>query len=190
MKSVPPIVRCGWAGDSPLMQAYHDQEWGRPLHDDRQLFEFLILEGAQAGLSWATILKRRDGYRRVFYDFDIERIAAMTARDTSRALQDPGIIRNRAKVAATQQNAKAYLALKKEGRTLNDFLWGFVKGKTIVQRPTSYTKLPPNTPESDAMSKAMKTKGFAFVGTTICYALMQAVGLVDDHERTCWRAKR
>lgn len=181
------VSRCPWAGDDSLMVAYHDEEWGVPLHDDRALFELLILEGAQAGLSWTTILKRRDGYRRAFDGFDIERIARYGETEKARLLADAGIIRNRAKVDATIANARAVLALRDEGQTLGAFLWEFVAGEPKRNGFRALAELPAETPESKAMSKALRARGFGFVGPTVCYAFMQAAGLVNDHLVDCFR---
>jgi DNA-3-methyladenine glycosylase I len=180
-------TRCPWAGSTPLMVAYHDDEWGVPLHDDRGLFEFLILEGAQAGLSWATILGRREGYRRALHGFDAERIARYGARDVERLLADPGIIRNRAKVAATIENARAFLRVKDEHGSFDAYLWSFVGGAPVRNRFRKTSDVPVSTAQSDALSRDLKRRGFKFVGTTICYAFMQAVGMVNDHLVTCFR---
>jgi DNA-3-methyladenine glycosylase I len=169
------------------MVAYHDEEWGVPVHDDRRLFEFMVLEGAQAGLSWLTILRRRDGYRKAFADFDPERIARFDRRKIEALLRNDAIIRNRRKIEGTLRNARAYLALRERGLSLDKFMWSFVDGKPIVNRRTGISHIPASTPVSDAMSKAMKKAGFTFFGTTICYAHMQAVGMVNDHLTTCFR---
>jgi DNA-3-methyladenine glycosylase I len=182
-------VRCAWCGDDPLYVAYHDQEWGVPLHDDRALFEFLILEGAQAGLSWLTILRKRENYRRAFHNFDMERIARYGARDTARLLADPGIVRNRLKIAATIGNARAALGVREQHGSLDAFLWRFVDGKPIINSWRDLKALPASTAASDAMSKELKRLGFKFVGSTICYAFMQAVGMVNDHTVSCFRYK-
>lgn len=175
--------RCFWAESSPLMIKYHDDEWGIPVHDDKTLFEFLILEGAQAGLSWSTILKRRNGYKKAFANFDPKKVAKFTAKDTARLLKDPGIIRNRLKIKSTITNAQAFLKIQQEFGSFDKYIWSFTKGKTLRNRPT---KMPPAfTKESDAMSKDLKKRGFSFVGTTICYAFMQAVGIVNDHMKDC-----
>lgn len=179
--------RCPWAGSAPHMVAYHDEEWGVPLRDERGLFEFLILEGAQAGLSWATILARRDGYRRALHGFDVTRIARYGARDEARLLADAGIIRNRAKVAATIGNARAFLRVREEQGSFATYLWSFVDGEPVRNRFRSVGDVPVSTPQSDAMSKDLKKRGFKFVGTTICYALMQATGMVNDHLVSCFR---
>ncbi len=188
------IRRCGWAdGDplsgDPLMRAYHDEEWGVPLHDDRKLFEFLILDGAQAGLSWRTILNRREGYRKAFHQFNARRMAAFGPKDERRLLQDSGIIRNRAKIKSAIQNAKAYLKVQKEWGTFDRYLWSFVEGKMIVHRARTYRDLPVTSPEAEAMSKDLRSRGFSFVGPTICYAFMQAAGMVDDHLIGCFRTQ-
>jgi len=185
---MPDLIRCAWTGqDDDLMLAYHDQEWGAPLHGDRPLFELLTLEGAQAGLSWRTVLHRREGYRRVFDGFDLERLAAWTDHDQARALQDEGIIRNRAKVAATVANAQAALATIEEHGSLDAYLWSLVGGQPRVNAFTSMSQLPAETDASKAMSKALKQAGFRFVGPTICYAFMQASGMVNDHTTDCFR---
>jgi DNA-3-methyladenine glycosylase I len=185
----PDLPRCAWATSDPLYLAYHDEEWGVPVHDDRRLFEMLILEGAQAGLSWITILKRRETYRQAFEGFDPERIARYGEKDVARLLADPGIIRNRAKVAAAIKNAQAYLALVEETGSLDAFLWPFVGGAPKVNRWRSLKDILPETAESKALSKELKRRGFGFVGSTICYAFMQAVGMVDDHVMTCFRRR-
>ena len=179
--------RCAWAGSEAIYQEYHDLEWGVAQHDDRHLFEMLTLEGAQAGLSWLTILKKREGYRRAFDNFDVEKIALYTDADKARLVADGGIVRNRAKIASTIGNAQATLALRGEGGSLADFLWSFVGGKPIQNQWKSLAELPAQTAESLAMSKALKKRGFRFVGPTICYALMQAVGMVNDHTTDCFR---
>jgi DNA-3-methyladenine glycosylase I len=184
------ITRCAWVGNRPdddLMVRYHDEEWGVPIRDDRRLFELLTLEGAQAGLSWDTILKRRAGYRRAFEDFDVARIAAYGPADVERLLADPGIIRNRAKVAATIGNAQATLAVQREHGSLDAYLWSFVDGKTVVNGPTAIGDVPAKTPASEAMSKELSKRGFRFVGPTIMYAFMQSAGLVNDHTVDCFR---
>jgi DNA-3-methyladenine glycosylase I len=172
------------------MTAYHDDEWGVPVHDDRVLFEFLILEGAQAGLSWSTILRRREGYRRAYRDFDPAKVARFGARDVARLLADDGIIRNRAKVAWSIANAKAFLAVQRESGSFDAYLWRFVGGRPVVHRPRSSADLPARTELSDALSADLRRRGFGFVGSTICYAFLQAVGVVDDHAATCFKARR
>jgi DNA-3-methyladenine glycosylase I len=181
------LVRCSWVGDDPLMLTYHDDEWGVPVHDDRRLFEFMLLEGAQAGLSWTTILRRREAYRKAFDGFDPERIARFDRRKVESLLRDESIIRNRRKIEGAVQNARAYVALRATGETLHGFMWKFVDGKPIVNRRRSLSQIPASTAVSDAMSKALKKLGFTFFGTTICYAHMQAVGMVNDHLATCFR---
>lgn len=179
--------RCPWGATDPLLRDYHDTEWGVPLHDDRQLFEFLCLEGAQAGLSWRTVLAKRERYREVFHDFDIARVAAMKDRELEKLLLDPGIIRNRLKVFATRDNAITALGVIDEFGSLDHYLWSFVDGKPLVNRWADSGSVPASTPLSDGMSKAMKKRGFRFVGSTILYSLMQATGMVNDHVVTCFR---
>ena len=178
--------RCPWP-KSELDIAYHDREWGVPVHDDRVLFEFLILEGAQAGLSWSTILKKRENYRRALDDFDAPKIASYDARKVKELLADAGIVRNRLKIAATIQNAKAFLDVQKEFGSFDAYIWQFVNGQPIQNQRKSLTEIPARTPESDAMSKDLLKRGFKFVGSTICYAFMQAVGMVNDHTVDCFR---
>jgi DNA-3-methyladenine glycosylase I len=182
--------RCGWAGDDPLMVAYHDREWGVPAHDDRRLFEMLILEGAQAGLSWRTILHKRAAYRRAFARFQPRKVARFGAKDVRRLLADEGIVRNRLKIRAAIENARAFLSVQHEAGSFDAFAWSFVGGKPLVNRPRSLAGIPASTKESDALSTALRERGFRFVGSTIVYAFMQACGLVDDHVRGCFRAKR
>ncbi len=180
------IVRCFGNGKGKEFYAeYHDREWGVPVHDDLRLFEMLILEGAQAGLSWETILKRREGYRKAFHGFDPEKVAKMTDAELEGLLLNPGIIRNRLKIKAARQNARVFLEIQKEFGSFDRYLWGFVKGKPIVNRPSSMKEIPPKTAESDALSKDLKKRGMTFVGSTIMYAYMQAVGLVNDHLDSC-----
>ena len=179
--------RCAWVSADPLYRAYHDDEWGIPVHDERQLFEMLILEGAQAGLSWITILKRREGYRKAFVGFDPEKVARFTPARIETLLLDPGIIRNRAKVVAAVANAKAVLAVRQEEGGLDRLLWSFVGGKPKRNHGSSPGDVPAETPESKAMSQELKRRGFAFVGPTVCYAFMQAVGIVNDHATFCFR---
>lgn len=180
-------TRCPWAGDDPLMIAYHDHEWGVPQHDDRTLFEFLILEGAQAGLSWATILHRREGYRRAFAGFDPERVARFGDAQRERLLQDRGIVRNRAKIDAAIVNARAFLDVVDGWGSFNDFLWSFVDGTPVQNAWTESSQIPAETDVSQQLSRALRRQGFKFVGPVICYALMQATGLVNDHLITCHR---
>jgi DNA-3-methyladenine glycosylase I len=179
--------RCEWCGDDPLYVAYHDDEWGVPAHDDRHLFEMLILEGAQAGLSWSTILKKRENYRKAFDNFDVKKIAKYEKAKVAKLLADSGIVRNRLKIAATIQNARAFLDVQKEFGSFDRYIWQFVDGKPKKNKWKSLKQIPPKTAESDAMSKDLKKRGFSFVGSTICYAFMQAVGMVNDHVVTCFR---
>jgi DNA-3-methyladenine glycosylase I len=179
-------IRCRWA-TTPLSIAYHDAEWGVPCHDDRVLFEFITLEGAQAGLSWETILRKRDAYRKAFADFDPAKVARFTPARVARLLEDPGIVRNRLKIESTVQNAKAFLAVQCEFGSFDVYVWRFVDGTPRVNHWRSFSDVPARTPESDALSKDLKRRGFSFVGTTICYAFMQAVGLVNDHAANCFR---
>jgi DNA-3-methyladenine glycosylase I len=180
------VPRCPWATTEPAI-AYHDEEWGVPVHEDRLLFEFLILEGAQAGLSWITILKKRENYRKAFNGFRAEKIARYGARDVKRLLSDDGIVRNRLKIAATIQNAKMFLTVREEFGTFDAYLWSFVGGKPIQNRWRNMADVPACTTDSDAMSRDLLRRGFKFVGSTICYALMQATGMVNDHLVTCPR---
>ena len=180
-------TRCPWSLTSDLYIAYHDKEWGVPLHDDRTLFEMIILEGAQAGLSWHTVLKKRENYRAAFDNFDAARIARYGDRKVAELLANPGIIRNRLKVAATIQNAKVCLEVRKEFGSLDAYLWQFGGGQPVQNHRTGMGDIPAHTAESDAMSKALLKRGFKFVGSTICYAFMQAVGMVNDHVTTCFR---
>ncbi len=182
-------IRCPWP-TTTLHQAYHDQEWGVPQHDDRVLFEFLILEGAQAGLSWLTILKKRGNYLKAYDQFDPRKVAKYDARKIRQLLANPGIVRNRLKVAASIQNAKAFLAIQKEFGSFDAYLWRFVKGKPLQHRFHHMKQIPARTRESDALSKDLKARGFKFVGTTICYAMMQAIGMVNDHLTGCYRHKQ
>jgi DNA-3-methyladenine glycosylase I len=186
---MPNVSRCAWAR-TELSIPYHDTEWGVPLHDDRGLFEFLILEGAQAGLSWETILKKRDAYRKAFDDFDAQRVARYNAKKVERLMADPGIVRNRLKIESAVTNARAFLAVQKEVGSFDAYIWRFVDGKPRVNNVRALGDVPASTPQSDALSKDLKKRGFRFVGSTICYAFMQACGLVDDHVRDCFRAYR
>ena len=179
--------RCAWGEDDPLYQSYHDTEWGVPIHDDRKLFEFLILEGMQAGLSWITILKKRDNFRAAFDQFDPEKITAYNERKVERLLQNAGIIRNRLKIEASIRNAKAFLEVQREYGSFDAFIWQFVGGKPKKNAWRQLREIPATAEESDAMSKALKSRGFKFVGSTICYAYMQAVGMVNDHVVDCFR---
>ena len=179
--------RCPWCLGSEAYVAYHDREWGAPVHDERMLFELLILEGAQAGLSWSTILNKRDNYRKAFDGFDARKIARYSDVKSARLLADAGIVRNRLKIAAAIQNAKAFLAVQKEFGSFDRYIWRFVGGKPRQNRRRSMKQVPARTPESDAMSKDLKKRGFKFVGSTICYAFMQASGMVNDHLLACFR---
>lgn len=182
-------IRCLWARDDPLLIKYHDQEWGVPLHDDTQLFEFLILEGAQAGLSWITVLRKRDNYRKAFDNFDPVKIANYDEKKIEELRNNPGIIRNRLKIQATVTNARAVLDIQNEFGSFDTYIWGFVDGRTIQNKWKRLEEIPSSTPESEAMSKDLKKRGFKFVGPTICYAFMQAVGMVNDHVMGCFRYK-
>ncbi len=185
-----PVKRCKWAeGVSLDYIAYHDEEWGVPVRDDRVQFEFLILEGAQAGLSWSTILNKRAGYRKAFADFDPEKVARFTDKRIEKLLQDPGIVRNRLKVRSAVTNARAFLAVQQEFGSFSDYIWGFVDGKPIQNRFRNDSDIPATSKESDALSKDLKKRGFKFVGSTIVYAHMQATGLVNDHVVGCFRHK-
>jgi DNA-3-methyladenine glycosylase I len=180
-------VRCGWAGNDPLYVSYHDEEWGVPVHDDRTLFEFLVLEGAQAGLSWITILRKRDGYRRAFDGFDPGKVARYGARKVAALLSDAGIVRNRAKIESAIRNAKAFLEVQEQLGSFDAYQWRFVDGRPIQNRWRSMKEIPARTDVSDAFSKDLKQRGFSFVGSTIMYAHMQAVGMVNDHVADCFR---
>ena len=182
---VTPMIRCAWAGSKPHMIRYHDREWGRAVHDDRRLFEMLILEGAQAGLTWDTILKKRAGYRKAFDRFDPRKVAGFTARRKRQLLKDPGIIRNRLKIDAAVTNARAFLQVQKEFGSFDRYVWHFVGGKPLINRWPKLSDVPATSPESDALSKDLKQRGFRFVGSTIMYAFMQAVGMVNDHTVGC-----
>lgn len=182
--------RCSWCGDDPLYVKYHDEEWGRPCHDERMLFELLILEGAQAGLSWLTILRKRENYRRAFDNFDAEKIARYTDQDVERLMQDAGIVRNRLKINATIANARAYLKLREEFGGLDVYLWRFVGGKPLQPGRSCMGEVPAQTEISDALSRDLKKRGFKFVGSTICYAYMQATGMTNDHIVGCTQHER
>ncbi len=183
----PELVRCPWCGNDPLYVAYHDDEWGVPCHDDRKLFEFLILEGAQAGLSWITILRKRENYRRTLDGFDAERIARYDENDMARLMADPGIVRNRLKIAATIANARCIVETRERFGSFDAYLWRFADGRPRRNAWRSLAEVPAETPESRALSKDLLAQGYKFVGPTICYALMQAVGMVDDHLISCHR---
>jgi DNA-3-methyladenine glycosylase I len=181
------VHRCWWCGDDELYQAYHDNEWGVPLHDDDSLFEFLCLEGAQAGLSWITILKKREHYIKVFDQFDAQKIARYDDKKIASLLSDPGIVRNRLKVNGFVKNARAYLEMKEQGLSLDEYFWNFVDGQTLQNQWETPQQVPVNTPLSDAVGKDLKKRGFTFVGSTICYAFMQATGMINDHLVNCFR---
>ena len=183
-------LRCAWCSADPLYLAYHDTEWGVPVHDDRRLFEMLCLEGAQAGLSWLTILRKRENYRKAFDGFDAQIMARYGAARRRRLLMDPGIVRNRLKVDAFITNAQACLDTVASMKSFDEYIWRFTDGEVLRRRPLYLGGVAQSTPHSDAMSKDLKQRGFRFVGTTICHAFMQAVGIVDEHQRYCWRAKR
>jgi DNA-3-methyladenine glycosylase I len=184
---MPKTTRCAWPGNDPLYLAYHDTEWGVPVHDDRRLFEFLVLEGAQAGLSWITILRKRDAYRKAFSGFDPEKVARYDARRIATLLKDAGIVRNRLKIESAIKNARAFLAVQEEVGSFDAYQWRFVGGRPKVNRWRTMKDVPACTAESDAFSKDLKQRGFSFVGSTIIYAHMQAVGMVNDHVVTCFR---
>jgi DNA-3-methyladenine glycosylase I len=184
------LTRCGWSTSDSLYIQYHDEEWGVPVHDDSKLFEMLILEGAQAGLSWITILRKRDAYRKAFNRFNAAKIARFDARKRRQLLANAGIVRNRLKIDAAISNAKAFLAIQEEFGSFNAYIWQFVGGSPIQNRRKSLKEIPPTTKESDLMSKDLKQRGFRFVGSTICYAFMQAVGMVNDHITSCYRYKQ
>lgn len=179
--------RCAWAGADPLYQRYHDEEWGVPVHDDRRLFEMLILEGAQAGLAWITILRKREAYRKAFEGFDPRRVAAFDAARIEALLQEPGIVRNRLKIGSAVDNAKVFLKVQAEFGSFDAYLWPFVGGRPRINYPKTLAEVPAVTPEAEALSKDLKRRGFRFVGPTIIYAFMQAVGMVDDHVADCWK---
>lgn len=185
-----PRMRCPWAGEKPHMIRYHDKEWGKPVHSDRRLFEMLILEGAQAGLTWETILRKRAGYRKAFAGFDPIKVARFTINQKKLLLKDPGIIRNRLKVDAAVTNAQAFLAVQKEFGSFDRYVWQFIGGKPKLNRRQTMANVPATSPESDALSKDLKKRGFRFVGSTIVYAFMQAVGMVDDHLNGCFAKTR
>ena len=182
--------RCDWAGSDPLYVSYHDEEWGVPVHDDRSLFEFLVLEGAQAGLSWLTILKKRQAYRKAFAGFDPLKVARFDRRKIGRLLQNPAIVRNRLKIESSVNNARAFLKIQDQFGSFDAYQWQFVEGRSRRNRWTTMARVPARTPESDAMSRDLKQRGFTFVGPTICYAHMQAVGMVNDHVVSCFRHRQ
>ncbi|HEX9020059.1 MAG TPA: DNA-3-methyladenine glycosylase I [Nitrospirota bacterium] len=181
------VKRCPWPSDDPLMIAYHDTEWGVPLHDDRTLYEFMILDGAQAGLSWSTVLRKRENFRKAFHGFDPKIVARYTKKDVRRLLKDDGIIRNRLKIESAIANAKMFLEIQKEFGSFDAYIWQFTGGRTLQHRLRRLSKIPATSKESDAMSKDLKKRGFKFVGSTICYAFMQAAGMINDHLIDCFR---
>jgi DNA-3-methyladenine glycosylase I len=184
------MKRCEWANKNDIEQFYHDNEWGVAIHDDRSLFEFLVLEGAQAGLSWSTILRKREGYRKAFDNFDVWKISQYSETDVSRLLADPEIIRNRLKIKGAITNARAFLQVREQFGSFDRYIWQFVNGRPIQNSWRKTTEIPSNSPESEAMSKDLQKRGFKFVGTTICYAFMQAVGMVNDHVVSCFRYRQ
>jgi DNA-3-methyladenine glycosylase I len=184
------IKRCAWVPNDDLYTKYHDEEWGVPVYDDRLLFEFLILEGAQAGLSWSTILNKRENYRKAFDHFEVKKIASYKQKKTDELLDNPGIVRNRLKIKSTIQNAKAFLEIQKEVGNFSSYIWSFVDGKPLINHFKNVSDIPAKTEISDEMSKDLKKRGFNFVGSTICYAFMQAVGMVNDHTVDCFRYKQ
>ncbi len=185
-KTLNKITRCPWVSSDPIYIEYHDKEWGKPVHDDRLLFEFLILESFQAGLSWLTVLKKRENFRKAFSNFEAEKVAKFTPAKVEKLMQDAGIIRNRLKIEAAINNAKLYLKIQKEFGSFDKYIWSFVKGKTVVNKFKTLKDYPAKTALSDAMSEDMGKRGFKFRGSTICYAFMQAVGMVNDHTVDCW----
>jgi DNA-3-methyladenine glycosylase I len=179
--------RCGWAGDDPLMKAYHDEEWGTPVHDDQALFEMLILEGAQAGLSWSTILKRREGYRKAFMKFDVVKVANFSEADFERLIENKEIIRNKLKIRSAINNAQQFLKVQEEFGSFDSYIWSFIDNKSIHNEFKALSEIPASTPLSEEISKDLKKRGFNFIGPTICYALMQSIGMVNDHLMSCYR---
>lgn len=190
MSDTTDLIRCPWAGTDPLYRDYHDREWGVPLYDNQPLFEFLILEGAQAGLAWITVLRKRPAYRQAFDQFDPYKIAGYSAARKTKLLQNPGLIRNRLKIDSAVRNAQAYVAMAQSGEDFSEFLWGFVNGRAKINHWRSLADVPASTAESEAMSRALKKRGFNFVGPTICYAFMQATGMVNDHLVDCYRHRQ
>jgi DNA-3-methyladenine glycosylase I len=184
------MKRCGWADGNEIMSEYHDREWGVPVHDDKTHFEFLTLEAAQAGLSWLIVLRKREGYRKAFANFDFKKVAKFGERDVKRLMKDAGIVRNELKIRASIENARRFLDIREEFGTFDRYLWNFVEGKPVVNQVKSYKALAPSTPISDTVSKDLKKRGFRFVGTTVIYAYLQAVGVVNDHEAACFRKNR
>lgn len=190
MSDTTDLIRCPWAGTDPLYRDYHDREWGVPLYDNQTLFEFLILEGAQAGLAWITVLRKRPAYRQAFDQFDPYKIAGYSAARKTKLLQNPGLIRNRLKIDSAVRNAQAYVAMAQSGEDFSEFLWSFVGGRPKINRWRRLADVPASTAESEAMSRALKKRGFNFVGPTICYAFMQATGMVNDHLVNCYRHRQ
>ncbi|MFZ9300615.1 MAG: DNA-3-methyladenine glycosylase I [Chitinophagaceae bacterium] len=191
MKSTEPEkIRCAWCEQDPLYQQYHDQEWGKPVFDDAILFEFLVLESFQAGLSWITILKKRENFRKAFDRFDYKKIALYTDKKVELLMQDTGIVRNRLKILATIQNAQRFMEIQKEYGSFSDYIWSYVDGKPIVNRPKTLKDIPAKTSLSDSISKDLKKRGFKFLGSTVMYAHMQATGIIDDHVQECWISKK
>lgn len=190
MSDTTDLIRCPWAGTDPLYRDYHDREWGVPLYDNQPLFEFLILEGAQAGLAWITVLRKRPAYRQAFDQFDPYKIAGYGTARKAKLLQNPGLIRNRLKIDSAVRNAQAYVAMAQSGEDFSEFLWGFVGGRPKINHWRSLAEVPASTAESEAMSRALKKRGFSFVGPTICYAFMQATGMVNDHLVNCYRHRQ
>lgn len=190
MSDTTDLIRCPWAATDPLYRDYHDREWGVPLYDNQTLFEFLILEGAQAGLAWITVLRKRPAYRQAFDQFDPYKIAGYSAARKTKLLQNPGLIRNRLKIDSAVRNAQAYVAMAQSGEDFSEFLWGFVNGRAKINHWRSLAEVPASTAESEAMSRALKKRGFSFVGPTICYAFMQATGMVNDHLVDCYRHRQ
>jgi DNA-3-methyladenine glycosylase I len=184
------MKRCAWSGNDPLMIDYHDTEWGVPVHDDRKHFEFIVLDGFQAGLNWSIILKKRENFRKALHNFQPKRIARYTARDTARLLRDPGIVRNRQKVSAVVSNARAFLETQEEFGSFDAYIWRFVDGRTLTHKFRRMSDVPARSRESDAMSRDLQQRGFTFVGSTICYAYMQAAGMVNDHTIDCFRYRK
>lgn len=181
------LTRCSWCGTDPLYQRYHDVEWGVPCRNDTKLFEFLILEGAQAGLSWITILRKRENYRQAFAQFDVAKVAAFTQRDIERCVANPGIVRNRLKINSAISNARYFLEVQAQFGSFSDYLWGYVDGTPIINRWTEHAQIPASTALSDTLSKELQRRGFSFFGSTICYAYLQAIGVVNDHITSCYR---
>lgn len=190
MSDIDNKTRCGWCLKEPIYIQYHDEEWGKPVHDDKLLFEFLLLESFQAGLSWLTVLKKRDNFRKSFVNFDAKKVSKFDAEKVEKLMLDAGIIRNRLKIEAAVNNAKRFLEIQKEFGSFDKYIWSFTEGKPLINYPKTLSELAAKTEISDTMSKDMVKRGFKFIGSTICYAFMQAVGIVDDHVEDCWRKKQ